>query len=222
MYTDENTTEFVAWQTKSTDLLNNRRPMPFIAPHHSFTGIPWWRTLVEGVKAIIALNDNRDFLMAPPTMDHTGIRAIPITSSQSLLWYRAILVMGGLDQATALKQTLSGLRVFMADLAYQDAQNTLGYTAALQAESQAAAGYQMAVSAHRLNILAAFFFPMATLSAIFGVNLQTGLEQQSAPLPFLALVSISVICGFVLKGFIASEAPKPPSQSITASAPSDR
>jgi len=110
----------------------------------------------------------------------------------------------------------------MAELAYQDAQNTLGYNAARQAESQAAAGYQMAVSAHRLNILAAFFFPMATLSAIFGVNLQTGLEQQSAPLPFLALVSISVICGFVLKGFIASEAPKPPSQSITASAPSDR
>ena len=109
MYTDENTTEFVAWQTKSTDLLNNRRPMPFIAPHHSFTGIPWWRTLVEGVKAIIALNDDRDFLIAPPTMDHTGIRAIPITSSQSLLWYRAILVMGGLEQAVAIKQTLSGL-----------------------------------------------------------------------------------------------------------------
>ena len=101
----------------------------------------------------------------------------------------------------------------MAELAYQDAQNTLGYTTALQAEAQATAGHQMAVSAHRLNILAAFFFPMATLSAIFGVNLGSGLEKQWIPLPFLALVGISVVCGFVLKGFIAAEAPKPPAGS---------
>ena len=93
----------------------------------------------------------------------------------------------------------------MAELAYQDAQNTLGFTTALQAEAQATSGYQMARSSHRLNLLVAFFFPMATLSAIFGVNLAHGFEARLAPFPFLGLIALSIISGFVLKSFISAD-----------------
>ena len=100
----------------------------------------------------------------------------------------------------------------MADLAYQDAQNTLGFTTALQAEAQATAGHQMARSAHRLNLLAAFFFPLATFSAIFGVNLTHGFEEAMPPFPFLALIGVSIACGFVLKSFIDLKDPPSPSK----------
>lgn len=93
----------------------------------------------------------------------------------------------------------------MAELAYQDAKNTLGFTTALQAEAQARSGLQMARSAHRLNVLVAFFFPMATLSAIFGVNLTHGFETAMAPVPFVGLIALSIISGFVLKSFVTAD-----------------
>jgi len=97
----------------------------------------------------------------------------------------------------------------MADLAYQDAQNTLGFTTALQAEAQAVSGHQMARSSYRLNLLAAFFFPMATLSAIFGVNMKHGYEEAMEPYPFLGLIALSIACGFGLKAFVDSDVPPP-------------
>ena len=43
----------------------------------------------------------------------------PITSQSLLGHYRKLLVIGGLAQAEAARQTLPGLRVFMADQAYK-------------------------------------------------------------------------------------------------------
>lgn len=103
----------------------------------------------------------------------------------------------------------------MAELAYQDAQNTLGFTTALQAEAQAASGYQMARSSYRLNLLAAFFFPMATLSAIFGVNLTHGFEKDMSPYPFLGLIALGIACGFGLKAFVDSDTRPPNSPNDT-------
>lgn len=67
---------------------------------------------------------------------------------------------------------------------------------------QAAHGHRMALSAHRLNLLVAFFFPIATLSAIFGVNLAHGYEQQFAPLPFLGVLLLGLGAGLLLKSFV--------------------
>lgn len=93
-----------------------------------------------------------------------------------------------------------------AELVYTDARNGLEYAIAKRAEEQAAASHRMAVSAHRLNILAAFFFPIATLSTIFGMELRNGLEawdETAAPLPFVALLVLGLVLGFVLKGFVS-------------------
>jgi hypothetical protein len=60
----------------------------------------------------------------------------------------------------------------------------------------------MATSAHRLNLLVGFFFPIATLSAVFGVNMVHGFETKSHPLPFLAMVCTGLLIGFCLTMFL--------------------
>lgn len=86
-----------------------------------------------------------------------------------------------------------------ADLLLQDSRNTLEFSIAKQTEAQARAGHHMAVAAHRLNVLAAFFFPIATLSAFFGTNMRHGFEEFAAPLPIIALLLVSLMCGVILK-----------------------
>lgn len=58
-----------------------------------------------------------------------------------------------------------------AELVYDEARNMLTYTIANRAEAQAAIGATQARSAQRLNQLAAFFFPLSALAALFGMNL---------------------------------------------------
>ena len=97
----------------------------------------------------------------------------------------------------------------MCDLLHNDAKNGLEFSIAKRTEEQAQSSQQMAVSAHRLNMLAAFFFPIVTLTAIFGVNLKHGLEEQSPPLPFAICITLGLICGFVLKAAVNHQPKKP-------------
>ena len=78
----------------------------------------------------------------------------------------------------------------------------LEFAMARQAERQALASHKMAVSAHRLNVLAALFFPLATLSAVFGVNMKHGLEDQATTLPFLVFVACGMLGGALLALFV--------------------
>lgn len=86
-----------------------------------------------------------------------------------------------------------------AELLYQDVKNSLDFTIARQAEHQAEIAQSMAVSAHRLNMLAAFFFPVMTLTAIFGMNLEFGYETYNAPYPFLLVLAGGTLLGIVIK-----------------------
>lgn len=99
-----------------------------------------------------------------------------------------------------------------ADLLHADAKNALDFAVAWQAEQQAESSHRMAVASHRLNMLVAFFFPIATLSTIFGVELRNGLEQLDTgriPVPFLAILAVGLCCGIFLTGFIARPAGRP-------------
>jgi hypothetical protein len=99
-----------------------------------------------------------------------------------------------------------------ADLLYADAKNALDFAVAWQAEQQAESSHKMAVATHRLNMLVAFFFPIATLSTIFGVEMNHGLrtwDESIGPLPFLAVMAIGLICGVLLTGFIGRPARRP-------------
>jgi hypothetical protein len=94
-----------------------------------------------------------------------------------------------------------------AELLYEDAKNGLDFAVARRAEEHAAASHRMETAAHRLNLLAAFFFPLATLSAIFGVNMVHGFEQSNPPWTFATLIGVGVVLGLALTVFISTNMP---------------
>jgi hypothetical protein len=99
-----------------------------------------------------------------------------------------------------------------ADLLHHDAKNGLDFAMAWQAEQQADHSYQMAVATHRLNLLVAFFFPIATLMTIFGANLRHGLEgfdRAGGPLPLLLVLAAGLFAGVILTGFVTKPAHRP-------------
>jgi hypothetical protein len=89
------------------------------------------------------------------------------------------------------------------ELLHTDTKNALDFLMARQAEEQAQAAHHMAVSAHRLNLLVAFFFPLATLSGVLGVNLLHGMEHVPPPLPFLAFLCTGLLAGVALAAFVS-------------------
>jgi hypothetical protein len=93
----------------------------------------------------------------------------------------------------------------MADLAFAEAKTALDFTVALNAEHHARSSLRMALSSHRLNVLVAFFFPLATLGTIFGMNLQHGLEMDSAPLPFILVLLTGLVAGILLKSYVTAQ-----------------
>lgn len=87
-----------------------------------------------------------------------------------------------------------------AELLYSDVRHALEFAVAKKSEEQAVAAHQMAVQSHRLNLLVAFFFPLATLVAIFGSEMPHGLEKY-IPHPYLFYVVVGV--GLLLGGLLA-------------------
>ena len=90
------------------------------------------------------------------------------------------------------------------ELLHTDAKNGLDFAVARQAEAQAASSHRMAVSAHRLNLLAAFFFPLATIAAVLGANVKHGWEDLPAPLPFFVMLAIGLASGLMLTLFVTA------------------
>jgi Mg2+ and Co2+ transporter CorA len=66
----------------------------------------------------------------------------------------------------------------------------------------------MAVSTHRLNILAAIFLPLATISSVLGMNLRHGWENADPP-AFWVAVGIGAFAGLMLTVLVANR-PAPP------------
>lgn len=94
-----------------------------------------------------------------------------------------------------------------AELLVGDVKNALDFAVAKKTEEQAAASHQMAVQAHRLNMLAAFFFPIATLMAIFGSELPHRLEAVVPhPQLFYLVVGAGLLLGAILAVYLSSAA----------------
>lgn len=90
-----------------------------------------------------------------------------------------------------------------AELLYQGLQNALTFAVARRAEEQAMASEKMSKAAHKLNMLAAFFFPLVTLSAIFGTNMVHGMESEKLwPWPFVGLIAVGLVWGIILRAWI--------------------
>jgi Mg2+ and Co2+ transporter CorA len=84
------------------------------------------------------------------------------------------------------------------DLLQIDAKNGLDYTIAQKTELQSERSFEMSVSAHRLNVLAALFFPIMAVSAVFGMNFPSGLESVAQPWLFWCVLMVGFGAGLLL------------------------
>ncbi len=98
------------------------------------------------------------------------------------------------------------------ELLQTDAKTTLDFEVARQAEILADSGHQMATSAHRLNVLAAFFFPLATLAAVLGANLQNVLPGVSHRASLVIVLFIGLLLGCGLTYLVTRPAKRPEKQ----------
>ncbi|MEO8497864.1 MAG: hypothetical protein ABI614_22585 [Planctomycetota bacterium] len=89
-----------------------------------------------------------------------------------------------------------------AELLLAEVKNALDVLVAKRAEEQSATSHQMSVASHRLNVLVAFFFPVATLMAIFGANLRHGWEETWPPTPLLVVLCSGLALGGILTLFV--------------------
>ena len=85
----------------------------------------------------------------------------------------------------------------IADLTYLAAKDGLEYSTAKKAEEEAETSKSMAKAAHRLNALLALFFPLATLMAVFGTNLEHGFERVAPPIPLICVVALGLLLGMI-------------------------
>lgn len=87
------------------------------------------------------------------------------------------------------------------DLLLEDTRNEIQQRTARKAEEQARLSEAALNASHRLNILAALFFPLTAVASLFGMNLAHGLNPSSV-LIFWVVSFVSIGLGFVLRGWV--------------------
>jgi len=95
------------------------------------------------------------------------------------------------DEAYGIERT--------AELLLGETRHGLDFVTAMRAEEQAVEAQNMTVASHRLNVLAALFFPLATIASLLGMNVPSGLEDSPAPWTFLGILAIGAIIGVGVK-----------------------
>ena len=90
-----------------------------------------------------------------------------------------------------------------AELLFSDTKNAMDVAMIRRAEEQARIAHRMAESAHRLNILVAVFFPLATFGTILGTTLTENWSWSHSAIPFVLFLVVGTICGIVLARMLA-------------------
>jgi len=88
------------------------------------------------------------------------------------------------------------------DLLVTDAKLKLDYRIAKNAEAHSAKADEMATAQHKLNVLAAITFPIMAVATVLGMNLRSGLEENS-PAFFVAVLAVGVAIGLRVKRWVA-------------------
>lgn len=74
------------------------------------------------------------------------------------------------------------------ELLLHDTKNALDFDIARTTEEQAHFSERAAIAGHRLNVLAALFFPVTAIASILGMNLRTGIEEAPVWVSWLVIV----------------------------------
>lgn len=99
-----------------------------------------------------------------------------------------------------------------SELLRSDIQSGLDCAVARRAEEQAHSSQRMALASHRLNVLAAIFFPIVTISSIMGMNLGRGLDEAMlSQWLFWGVLAAGIVSGFLLKAVIIDAPARPAS-----------
>jgi hypothetical protein len=93
-----------------------------------------------------------------------------------------------------------------AELLYNDAKNSLEFLVARRTEEQAQTSHRMEMAAHRLNLLAAFFLPLATISSILEVGPDQMTKHLQNPVSLITLAAIGLAGGWLLTRVISQAA----------------
>jgi hypothetical protein len=91
------------------------------------------------------------------------------------------------------------------ELLIEDVRNAIQYRMAREAEEQARLSRQALHASHRLNILAALFFPLTAVASLFGMNFAHGMNDHD-PKIFWLVAALSVAIGFGIKGWVLARA----------------
>ncbi|MFW6295834.1 MAG: CorA family divalent cation transporter [Halothece sp.] len=97
------------------------------------------------------------------------------------------------DWADEIERTLEILQM--------EAKNALDFKMAQKVEEQAKYSLQSVKAAHRLNILAAVFFPLTAISCLFGMNIPSGLEGSSIAIFWLVFLG-GIGLGFLVRRWV--------------------
>jgi hypothetical protein len=87
------------------------------------------------------------------------------------------------------------------DLLVEDVRNALQYRMAREAEEPGRLSREAVRASHRLNILAAWFFPLTAITSLFGMNFAHGLDDRR-PMYFWIVFAIGLGLGFAMKGWV--------------------
>ena len=90
------------------------------------------------------------------------------------------------------------------DLLLEDVRNAIQYRTAREAEEQARLSKEALQASHRLNVLAALFFPLTAIASLFGMNLAHGLSERS-PGMFWLVFAVGVALGFGMKSWVLAK-----------------
>jgi hypothetical protein len=103
------------------------------------------------------------------------------------------------------------------ELLCEDVRNAIQCRSARKAEEQARLTEQALHASHRLNILAALFFPLMAVASLFGMNLAHGFSEQ-APIIFWVVFTVAFGLGIVMKSWVlrkSSPGEPPPKREET-------
>lgn len=101
------------------------------------------------------------------------------------------------------------------DLLVEDVRNEIQHRSARKAEEQARLSEQALHASHRLNILAALFFPLTAIASLFGMNLAHGFSEHKPAIFWLVFVAGCGL-GFGMKAWVLGKS-KPESTAAKKS-----
>jgi hypothetical protein len=95
------------------------------------------------------------------------------------------------------------------ELLSEDVRNAIHHRTAREAEAQASLSRQALQASHRLNILAALFFPLTAVASLFGMNLAHGLSEHKVAI-FWVVAAVSIGLGIAMKSWVLAKSAEKP------------